>query len=53
VQGRDILSFGIKGREIGICLSYIRKLELNEQIQNKDDGLNAVQQWIQTKKENL
>ena len=53
LQGRDILSFGIKGREIGICLSYVRKLELNEQIQNKDDGLNAVQEWIQTKKENL
>ena len=53
LQGRDILSFGIKGREIGICLSYIRKLELNEQIQNKDDGLNATQQWIQSKKENL
>lgn len=50
IQGRDILPFGLKGQEIGNCLSHIRQLELNEQLQNKSQGLEAIQQWITSKK---
>lgn len=53
IQGRDILPFGLKGRDIGRCLSFIRGLELNEEIQDKAQGLKAVEQWLQMEKERL
>ena len=51
IQGRDILPFGLKGREIGRCLSFIRERELDETIQNRAQGLAAVAKWLHKQKE--
>ena len=47
IQGRDVLPLGLKGQEIGRGLLFIRTLQLQKQIHNKEQALQAISTWLQ------
>ena len=51
IQGRDIIPFGLKGQDVGRCLSYIRQLELDAKLHNHSQGIKAIQHWLAQRKE--
>ena len=46
LQGRDLVTKGLQGKQIGNCLSFVRSLELSNIITTKSEALSAAQRWI-------